>query len=191
MRLRIINPSMIESRRFALVAYVQGDLIQFVDDLRRELHPALPPLPAHLTILPPRCLLGSEQAARDILEETCSQVQPFEVTLGEVETFIPITPTLFIRVSNAAYRMRELHDALSRDELAGIEQWPYMPHMTIAKMATEVQAQTALTKAQKRWAEFPGSHTVRVKDLTFVREDSPNCWADISAVTLGGSLVKG
>jgi len=179
-----------QNRRFALVAYVQDSLGKFVDDLRRELHPALPPLPAHLTILPPRLLLGTNQSAQEILEDVCGRVQPFEVTLGEVETFVPITPTLFIRVSHAAYKMRELHDKLVQQTLAGEEQWPYMPHLTIAKMANEAQAQTALATARARWNEFPGSRQVLVRDLTFVREESPNCWADISGVALGGSLAS-
>ena len=46
--------------RYALVAYVRSPAGEFVENLRRELHPDLPSIAAHLTILPPRPLQGSE-----------------------------------------------------------------------------------------------------------------------------------
>ena len=99
-------------QRYALVAYVQNQVGEFVEKLRKELHPALPHLEAHVTLLPPRYLQGTEAAAVDTLERYCPLAEPFEVSLGEVETFIPVTPTVFVRVAHAAYRMRELHDLL-------------------------------------------------------------------------------
>src|SRR5271165_3342908 len=100
-------------QRYALVAYVRNQIGEFVENLRRELHPELPHLAAHVTLLPPRFLCGPEPAALEALEERCKEVEPFEVSLGEVETFIPVTPTVFIRVAHAAYRMRELHHLLN------------------------------------------------------------------------------
>src|SRR5438270_8519595 len=98
-----------QTPRYALVAYVKSPAGEFVENLRRELHPDLPQIPAHLTILPPRPLRGSESAALQILEQICGSEEPFEVSLGSTETFIPITPTVFIRIETAAQRMIELH----------------------------------------------------------------------------------
>ncbi len=103
------------SPRYALVTYVRSPVGQFVEDLRRELDPDTAHMAAHVTILPPRELLGSESAAVEFLEEACSRVVPFDVELGSVETFLPATPTVFIQVTRAAYRLRELHDQLSRE----------------------------------------------------------------------------
>jgi 2'-5' RNA ligase len=163
---------------------------EFVEQLRQDLHPDLPHLAAHLSLLPPRCLQGSEGEAIETLEEVCARVEPFEVSLGEVETFIPVTPTVFIRVAHAAYRMRELHDGLNAKALAFDEQWPYMPHLTIAKLGTESQAQKAYLTARRRWAEFKGSRCIHVTYLTFVRELEPNRWVDLAPVPLGRRLVK-
>src|SRR6202795_1413848 len=110
-----------QNPRYALVAYVRNAVGEFVENLRQELHPDLPHLPAHLTILPPRRLQGDELSALETLEDVCSRAEPFEVTLGEVETFVPVTPTVFIRVADAAYRMRELHDRLNTQALAAPE----------------------------------------------------------------------
>src|SRR5438067_13284995 len=148
--------------RYALVAYLRNPVGEFVERLRRQLHPELPHLAAHLTVLPPRVLQGSELSARETLEDVCSQVEPFEVTLGDVETFCPLTPTVFIRVAHAAYRMRELHDRLNHGVLKGDEQWPYMPHLTIVKMGSEAQAMSAFEIARERWTMYRGSRQIAV-----------------------------
>ena len=172
-------------QRYALVAYVKNQVGEFVEKLRKELHPELPHLAAHITLLPPRCLEGSEENAIATLEELCREVEPFEVSLGEVETFIPVTPTVFVRVAHAAYRMRELHDLLNVNGLKTKEEWPYMPHLTIVKMGAEDQAQHAYRMARTRWDEYEGSRCIEVRDLTFVREGSNNRWIDLAAIPLG------
>jgi 2'-5' RNA ligase len=181
---------MTRTQRYALVAYVRNPVGEFVESLRKELHPELPHLAAHVTLLPPRLLSGSESAALENLEELCKEVEPFEVSLGEVETFIPVTPTVFIRVAHAAYRMRELHDRLNVNALACREEWPYMPHLTIIKMGAEDQAQYAYRVARTRWAEFDESRCIDVRDLTFVREEGQNKWADLAEIPLGQRLIR-
>jgi len=180
---------MAQPPRYALVAYVTNPVGDFVQHLRRELHPDLPHLAAHLTVLPPRVLHGDELAALELLEEVCGHVAPFEIVLGEVETFVPVTPTVFIRVAHGAYRMRELHDRLNTEAFASSEEWPYMPHLTIVKMSTEPQAEQAYTLARDRWAEFPGSRRVEIRELTFVREEQENRWVDLAGIPLGRRLV--
>jgi 2'-5' RNA ligase len=182
---------MVQAQRYALVAYVKNEVGEFVQKLRKELHPELPHLAAHVTLLPPRCLHSSEAEALGSLEHYCQRAEPFEVSLGEVETFIPVTPTVFIRVAHAAYRMRELHDLLNTGGLAESEQWPYMPHLTIVKMGAEDQAQYAYRVARTRWEEFKGNRCIEVRDLTFVREDGQNCWIDLAQIPLGSKhLVR-
>ena len=88
---------------YALVAYVRNPVGLFVERLRQELHPTMAHMAAHLTILPPRELVGPESAL-EFLEEACSHVIPFDVELGDVETFLPTTPTVFIQVKRAAYK---------------------------------------------------------------------------------------
>lgn len=177
---------------YALVAYVKAPVGEFVERLRGEIHPALSHLPAHLTVLPPRLLQGSEEEARQTVERVCRGASPFEVVMGEVETFIPVTPTVFIRVAHAAYRLRELHDQLNSNALLAEEPWPYMPHLTIAKLGTEQEARSAFQMAQQRWSQYQGSRHVLIEQLTFVREASGDSWQDLAPVPLGGSLaVKG
>ena len=175
--------------RYALVAYVKSPAGEFVENLRRELHPDLPQVPAHLTILPPRPLAGSEIAALELLQRICGGEEPFTVSLGAVETFIPVTPTVFIRIESDAARMCALHEKLNIEVLRYCEEWPYIPHMTIVKMGTEQPAETAFQTARSRWQEYLGTRRITLERLTFVREDSPNCWVDLAPVVLGRKLV--
>lgn len=172
------------SSRYALVTYVRNSVGEFVEQLRRELHPTTAHMAAHLTILPPRQLAGSEAAALEFLEDACSHVIPFDVELGEVETFLPRTPTVFIEVKQAAYRMRELHDQLCRRSLNCEENWPYTPHLTIVKTDLDEEARTALRIARDRWAHFPGNRQIHVEQLMFVCEKDGN-WHDVAPVPLG------
>jgi len=127
--------------RYALVAYIRQPVGQFVESLRRELHPITAHMAAHITILPPRPLRGSEEDALEFLEEACSRIVPFDVELGEVKTFLPTTPTVFIQV-HGAQPLLALHDQLCSNGLHCQEEWPYVPHLTIVKTEEEGQAAT-------------------------------------------------
>jgi len=184
---------------YALVAYVRHPVGEFIERLRRELHPELPHLPAHITILPPRVLAGLESVssqtrenqALEFLGQTCREVAPFEIVLGEVETFAPVTPTNFIRVAHGAYRLRELHDRLNTGILFSEERWPYMPHMTVVKMGNEAHAVTAFQTASERWAQYTGTRRIPIEEVTFVREAENSTWVDLAPVYLGRTMVWG
>jgi 2'-5' RNA ligase len=169
--------------QYALVAYVRNELGEFVEGLRRELHPAHAHLPTHLTVLPPRPLQGSEEDAEAMLRKMTAPVAPFIVELGEVESFLPITSTVFIRVSYAGYRMRELHDLLNRDGLAYSEPLPYMPHVTIAKLDSNEHAAEVLRTSKVRWDNYAGSHRIVIDRLTFVRGNE-HTWTDLAEINL-------
>src|ERR1700733_16277915 len=98
-----------QSLRYALVAYVKSPVGEFVEKPRRELHPNLPHLAAHITFLPPRLLRGTEAAALQMLAGICSRAEPFEVSLGDVQSFVPTTPTVYIPVTSGGSRLQEVH----------------------------------------------------------------------------------
>jgi 2'-5' RNA ligase len=174
---------------YALVGYVGKPVADFVHELRRELQPEASDVPAHLTILPPRPLFGAESQAIELIDSVCSGVQPFDVSMGDVENFMPSTATVFIRVAHAAYRMRELHDRLNTGPLKYDEPWPYMPHLTIFRMYDMVRAQAAFLIARERWDNYGCARSIRVEELTFVRQASDDHWIDLAPVPLGRSLA--
>ena len=170
---------------YAVVAYVRSPVGIFVEELRRELHPAHTHADAHITVLPPRCLGGSEQQALDVMTEVSHAANPFEIAMGDVETFAPLTPTVFIRVARGAYRMRELHDKLNHGALKFDEPWTYMPHLTIAKMDTVEESLRLLEVSRRRWAEYAGPRAVKIHSFTLVK-GSGERWVDVAKLPLGG-----
>jgi 2'-5' RNA ligase len=175
---------------YALVAYVRSPVGRFVENLRRDLAPEHPELPAHVTVLPPRHLQGTEEEAQRHIENICRDVKPFEIVMGDVETFAPTTPTVFIRVAHAGYRMRELHDKLNANALAYDEPWPYMPHLTIVKLSEADAARHAAEVARRRWVEYAGTRRVLIDELTFVRaENSVSNWVDLVPIRLGSEVA--
>lgn len=176
--------------QYALVAYVRNSVGEFAENLRKELHPEHPNLAAHITILPPRCISGTESDALQQIADICRKVEPFEVGLGDVESFCPMTPTIFIRVAHAAYRMRELHDHLNKGPLFFEEPWPYMPHLTIVKLSDVEAARSALETSRNRWAEYAGSRRILIDELTFVREGRDiYTWRDLAPIPLGSRMA--
>ncbi len=174
---------------YAAIAYVRSPVGIFVEELRRDLHPAHTHADAHLTILPPRPLQATEAQAIAELRELCQTVAPFDVTMGDVETFVPITPTVFIRVARGAYRMREMHDLLNRGALDYQEPWTYMPHLTIVKGDTEDEAQKVEVIARERWKAYSGPRSARIDSLTFVKGNWER-WVDLATVPLGSGVRK-
>jgi 2'-5' RNA ligase len=178
------------SLRYALVAYIKSPIGEFVEKLRRELHPDLPHFAAHLTLLPPRLLHGTESASLEMLGRICGTVQPFEVTLGDMQSFVPTTCTIYIGVAQGSAKMEALHVQLNQQALAFREEWPYVPHLTIAKLNDTRLAEQAVEIARRRWQEYLGSRRILLDRLTFVREDAANRWVDLAPVALGGDLVS-
>ncbi len=105
--------------------------------------------------------------------------------MGDVESFIPATPTVFIRVAKAAYRMRELHDLVNRGVWEFDEPWPYMPHLTIVKADTVDEALKVQQIARQRWSAYSGPRTVQIASLTFVKGDGER-WVNLAKVRLEG-----
>jgi hypothetical protein len=44
--------------------------------------------------------------------------------------------------------------------------------------------------SRDRWRHYSGSRRILLDRLTFVREDSQNCWVDLAPLRLGGTLVS-
>ena len=183
---------MLMARQYAVVAYIKDPVGVFVEQLRRDLYPQHAHLPAHITILPPRPLNGNEDSAIDMLRRRVEveRCYPFTVDLGDVESFSPITPTVFIRVARSAHRFRDLHEELNTGPLQCDEPWFYTPHLTVVKMPDFPAAEQALYTSRERWAGFHGKRSANVSAITFVREAEDDHWVDLATIPLPEKKVS-
>jgi len=106
------------------------------------------------------------------------------VSLEGVETFAPITPTVFLRVGQRAHKFRDLHEQLNSGALGCQEQWPYMPHLTVVKMPELSLVDAALRTARQKWASFSEARTTVIEEVSFVRECDAAHWTDLASVSL-------
>lgn len=171
---------------YAVVSYVRGELGNFIDELRAQLVPEQSHLHAHLTLLPPRPLLGSEEHAALTLARICRQLQRIEVSFTEVDLFVPITPTVYLSIGKGADAICAMHGKLNTTEFLSYEALPYIPHLTVAAFEADQQAQQAAEIVRSSWAAYTGPRTSIVKELAFaVDRESANRWEDLATFPLG------
>ncbi|MBI1354711.1 MAG: hypothetical protein GC160_10215 [Acidobacteria bacterium] len=169
--------------QYAVVAYVHGPLAFFVDSLRGEFTPGCPHS-AHVTVLPPRELHGSEQEAYDRCNAVLADREPFPLTLVRVSLF-PETHVIKLELSEQdTQRLRDLHESLNQGPLYQNERFPYTPHITLCMNGAPSETNEKLGRARQRWAEFGGSGTFWVDSLTLVRQRKDETWADIAELPL-------
>jgi 2'-5' RNA ligase len=172
---------------YAVVSYIGGELGAFVDQVRAELAPEQVHLRAHITLLPPRPLLGPVEGASLTLDNLCRQLKPIEIIFGEVRSFEPISPTLYLGIAVGAERVAAMHDALNMAEFLGYEALPYIPHLTIAAFASDTGMERAARIARARWAAYTGPRSAVIRDLTFaVDPEMDNDWDDLATFPLLG-----
>src|SRR5205823_10490916 len=171
--------------QYAVVCYLAGDLAAFVESLRRELAPEQAHLRAHITLLPPRRLQSGEENAVALVQATAETRAAIPVTLAEKpETFLPVSPTIYLPVAGGAERLCDLHAQLNNGALLAAEPWPYVPHVTVANLPNPGQTRSDLELCAKRWKHYTGPRQFVVDQLVFVREEASGRWLDLGRFSL-------
>lgn len=191
-----------EARQYAVVSYLTGPLAEFAERLRAELAPDQAHLLAHITALHPRplaeessvatgtltdrALSESELAACAIVDQVCAQLAPIRISLGEVLTFAPAHPTVYVPVEDGARHLRYLNSLLKAEPFNSPDAWEYVPHLTLATLADIAATARASQIAAEHWGAYRGPREFLIEELSLVREDSPDHWLDLHTAPLGG-----
>jgi len=176
---------------FALVSYLSGPLAELLDEIRHDFAPESR-AKAHLTVLPPRPLLPSSEAAADAMEELRMRLQefePFRVELGDIEVF-PGTQVIYVSINTGLRELECMHAALNAGRVAFKEPYPYHPHVTVVQELAPEDVLNAAQFARWRWSEFKHPRSVWVEQLTFVQNTLENCWTDLAVLNLGSHVVR-
>jgi len=174
---------------YAIVVYLRGPLAELVDGLRCRLDPAHVGKTAHITVLPPRPLVISEQAALEEARAQCEEWEPFEVRIGGISTFLPANGVVYMAPSQGREQMRRLHSELNRGHLASREVFGYVPHITIVQDLDEQRTHELERVVAEELARYDGPRRFLVETLTFVRQAPSGEWIDLAEVQLGRQHV--
>ena len=181
---------------FALVSYLPGPLAGLLDEIRHDFAPESR-AKAHVTILPPRPLLGfsgetSDQAIAEAMEQLRVRLQefpPFKVDFGEIEIFEG-TQVIYVSIQNGFTELERMHAALNTGRVAFQEPYPYHPHVTIAQELAREDVHNAAQFARWRWSEFKHARSAWIDRLTFVQNTLENCWTDLAMLNLGSPVAR-
>lgn len=167
---------------FALVSYIPEPLAGFLDRLRQELVPNCC-LRAHVTILPPRPISTTPEAAWELIR-TVDRFSPFEVNMTEVEVF-PVSDVIHVDLGVGREQLQMMHDALNIDGLQYQEPYDYHPHVTLAQDLKGDEVDELARVARARWAECNLVKSFWVDTVFFVQNTRRKEWIDLGRSALG------
>lgn len=167
---------------YAVVAYLNGSLASFVENLRREFTPGCSHR-AHITILPPRPLQTGVAVAIEYCRDVLARQTDFEVRPVAVGLF-DTTGVIKLSLESEDARLSELHKALNDDVLRHEETYGYVPHITLAQAIPSANLAARLESARLRWKGFGKPLPVLVRTLTFVQQITNDRWRDLASIHL-------
>src|SRR4051812_10032146 len=165
---------------YAVVAYLTGDIGKFVGGFRAAVSPKHTHLRPHITALSPRKLQITDAEAVKKFEKI--SFQAIAVELGDVCTFRPLSPTIYLDLRRGQKQFWELYQLLGAAPFAGKPQWPFVPHITLAKLDDFKDVARVFQHARDRWRDYQGARGLSVTELTLVRESKPDVWVDLANI---------
>ena len=153
-----------------------------VDGIRRALgDEALARIPTHLTLVPPITVREEDlPAAFDVLHQSAAACPVLDLTLGPVTTFAPVNPVAYLKVSaepGTMSRLVGLKDALHSGPLDRPEDWPFVPHVTVAELPQE-----RLDAACVALADY--SAQVTIERVHVLAEEDGHVWTSVADAPL-------
>ncbi len=138
---------------------------------------------AHVTILPPRSLSATPQAAIEAVRSRIHEFAPFEHEAAQVELFSE-TDVVYLRLGRGRQELLQMHQAMNVGPLAYKEPYPYHPHITLAQDLTHEQSIELGELARRRWSEYPYQRMFTVESLAFVQNSARKLWFDLARFEL-------
>ncbi len=141
--------------------------------------PLAPAIPPHVTLLPPTAVPPDrfdDFVAH--LEAVCADTAPFRMVLSGTGTFRPVSPVVFVQVSQGIAMCERLEAAVRSGPVERELEFTYHPHVTIAHHL----ADEALDLAFDELADFRCSFTVASVEL--YHHDADGVWRVVRSFPL-------
>ena len=130
-----------------------GELLR---DKRRSFGDAMADrIPSHITLAPPLLVEedGIDAFAADLTELT-EVYEPFTVSLLGTGTFRPISPVVFIAVSEGIAQIETLAEGVRKAIGAPVPEFPFHPHVTVAHNLDVPSLDRAMTELRDFRSSF-------------------------------------
>ena len=160
-------PGAVPVNLYALVGYIPTPLGDFLDGLRAQLVPDCR-LRSHVSLLPPRPLMGASDAAWQQILQMAERNPSFHVQLGSIEVFEE-TSVIYVSLDNGSSELRHIHALLNHDSLGFDEPFAYHPHITLAQKFPAGELTRLREIAVSAWAGYTGIRGFDVDMITFVQ----------------------
>ena len=139
-------------------------------------------MPAHITLLAPlRFSPAAYARLLAALPEKLAAVPTFDVTIGSIGTFRPVSPVVFLDVHATGDSLRALHAAVLAAAGSPPQRHPFHPHITVAMDLPDAvldAAAGALSGYQGRW---------QAVEVAVYLRDSAGIWHEQQRVALPGT----
>ena len=137
-------------------------------------------IPTHITLVPPTDVGDALELVGDHLAAVAAAQAPFRLRLRGTGTFRPVSPVVFIAVSEGISACEILAQAARSGPLAQELTFPYHPHVTVAHHLDEA----ALDHAYDSLADFECTFDVAAFHLYSHGDDG--VWRPFRTFPLGG-----
>ena len=135
-------------------------------------------IPTHVTLVPPTKVDQALDEVVDHLSTVASRHAAFRLRLRGTATFRPVSPVVFVNVTEGISACEMLAHDVRQGPLAQELAFPYHPHVTVAHHLSEA----ALDQAYEALADYDCAFTVTSYDM-FVHGDD-GVWRPIADFTL-------
>ncbi|KHL14538.1 2'-5' RNA ligase [Mumia flava] len=137
-------------------------------------------IPSHVTLLPPTEVEDTDlPKVYEKLADDARAVDPFPMRLRGTGTFRPVSPVVFVAVSEGISSTEVLAKHVRDGLLVGQLEFPYHPHVTVAHHLDDA----ALDRAYATLADFECDFEVR--SFALYRHDDADGWSPSQEFTLG------
>lgn len=137
-------------------------------------------IPSHITLAPPLLIDEADiDAFGEDLRELAEVFQPFTVSLSGTGTFRPISPVVFVAVSEGIAQIETMAEGVRKAIGAPEPEFPFHPHVTVAHNLDD----DALDRAFADLAEFRASFLVEAIHLYV--DDAERGWVPTHRFGLG------
>ncbi len=137
-------------------------------------------IPTHITLLPPAMVSPTMLDGIDLhLRAAASRVRPFTVSLRGTGTFRPVSPVVFLAVSEGIAGCETLERTIRSGPLLRRRNFPYHPHVTLVHAVPDA----VLDRAYREFADYRFSFEATA--FTLYQQDEQRVWQAVRTYPLG------